>query len=319
MALAVAAGFLIWVLWRVPPPSGRILAQTSQDWGNIPFGDGVCAVVNNTWNRAAGGNGFEQSVFIEDLSANHSVGWRWNAPWRLLPTVVSQPQIVCGNKPWDPRVRPDDGFPFLAGRKRLKAAFDVQLHARGIYNMAFTVWAVSAIPASRRNITHEIMIWTASAWLSPAGRRVDSMTVNGITYEVYIEPHQTDASGQNANTWTYVAFVPSTAVLRGPLDITAFTDYLIRRGTLKADQYVTSLEFGNEVSMGTGVAEIREFAIRVDLPSQLTCDPAQLGQHVSYRDGVGPGSAEREIEFAIEREQLLAGRVLGRVRRDSPE
>jgi hypothetical protein len=264
IVLAIAASFVILALLRVPAPSGRILAQTSQDWGSIPFGDGVCAVVNNTWNRAGAGNGLEQSVFIEDLSAYRSVGWRWRAPLRLLPSVVSQPQIVCGNKPWDPRVRPGDGFPFLAGRKRLKTEFDVELRARGIYNMAFTVWAVSAIPAERRNITHEIMIWTASAWLSPAGRRVDSIAVNGVRYDVYIEPHQTDASGQNANAWTYVAFVPATEVIRGPLDITAFTDYLMQRGILKTDHYLTSLEFGNEVSMGTGIAEIRDFAIRID-------------------------------------------------------
>jgi hypothetical protein len=107
---------------------GRIVAQVSHDWGSIPFGTGVCALVNNTWNRAAAGNGFEQSVFIENISVQTAVGWRWRA-W---PAVVSQPQIVCGNKPWDPRIRPDDGLPFLAGKKRLKAKFDVGLRARSL-------------------------------------------------------------------------------------------------------------------------------------------------------------------------------------------
>jgi hypothetical protein len=264
IGLAVAIGFAVLVLLHAPAESGRIVTRTSSDWGTIPVGDGVCAVVNNTWNRAAAGARFEQSVFIEDLSGHPAFGWRWRVPWRVWPSVVSQPQIVCGNKPWDPRIRPDGGFPFRAGKKRLRVDFDVRLRARGVYNMAFTVWAVSAIPASRRNITHEIMIWTDSAWLSPAGRRVDSIAVNGIRFNVYIEPHQTDASGQNANTWTYVAFVPETMVRRGPLDLSGFTDYLQKRGTLTADHYLTSLEFGNEVSMGTGIAEIRDFAIRMN-------------------------------------------------------
>jgi len=108
------------------------------------------------------------------------------------------------------------------------------------------------------------MIWTASAWLSPAGRRVDSMEVNGVTYDVYMEPHQRDASGRNANTWIYVAFVPTKVVLRGPLDITAFTDYLLQHETLTTDHYLTSLELGNEVSVGTGIAEIRDFAITIE-------------------------------------------------------
>jgi len=139
IGLAVAAGFVILVFFRVPSASGRIVAQISHDWGSIPFGNGVCALVNNTWNRAAAGNGFEQSVFVENISGQSAVGWRWRAPWRAWPAVVSQPQIVCGNKPWDPRIRPDDGLPFLAGKKRLKANFDVRLRARGVYNMAFTL------------------------------------------------------------------------------------------------------------------------------------------------------------------------------------
>lgn len=264
IAFILVAGFvtLRWIR-RGPMISGRVLAQSSSDWDTIPFGNGECAVINNTWNRAAAGKGFEQSVFVEDVSGQQAVGWRWHAPWHLLPRVVSQPQIVCGNKPWDPKTRPDDGFPFRAGTKRLTADFDVRLRARGIYNMAFSLWGVSAIPASRNNITHEIMIWTAHSRQSPAGRPVDSMAVNGITYDVYIEPHQMDASGQNANTWTYVAFVPATPVLRGPLEISAFLEYLLRHGTLSADHYLTSVEFGNEVSEGTGLTEIRDFAITV--------------------------------------------------------
>lgn len=262
IAVALVAGFVtLRFLRRRPTESGRILAETSDDWGSIPFGNGECALVNNTWNRAAAGQGFEQSVFVEDVSGHSEVGWRWRAPWHLLPSVVSQPQIVCGNKPWDPKTRPDDGFPFLAGTKRLTVDFDVRLRARGVYNMAFSLWGVSAIPASRGDITHEIMIWTAHAWLSPAGQRVDSIAVNSVTYDVYIESHQRDASGQNANTWTYVAFVPTSPVLRGPLEISVFLDYLLRHGTLSAHHYLTSLEFGSEVSQGSGITEIRDFAI----------------------------------------------------------
>lgn len=247
----------------IPPLSGKVLAQTSQNWGAIPFGTGECAVVNNTWNSVAAGKGFEQSVFVADLSGKETIGWRWRAPWHLLPRVVSLPEIICGNKPWDPKARPDDGFPFRAGTKRLSADFEVSLRARGTYNMVFSLWAVSAIPASRKDITHEIMIWTDRSAQSPAGQRVDSMIVNGATYDVYIEQHQTDASGQNANTWTYVAFVAQKPVTHGPLDISAFIDYLLRRGTLNSSHYLTSLEFGNEISQGAGVTEIQGFAINI--------------------------------------------------------
>lgn len=127
--------------------------------------------------------------------------------------------------------------------------------------MAFSLWGVSGLPASRSNISHEIMIWTARDSQAPAGQRVDTFSVNGTTFDVYIEEHQRDASGRNANTWTYVAFVPAKPLWRGPLDISAFLDYLLRRGTLPANHYLTSVELGNEISQGTGITEIRDFAL----------------------------------------------------------
>src|SRR5271166_5716720 len=262
VALALVAGVVF--LNRtpaLPPISGQVRAQTSQEWGSIPFENGKCAVVNNTWNRAAAGKGFEQSVFLEDGSGKTIIGWRWRAPWHLLPRVVSQPEIVCGNKPWDPNTRSGGGFPFRAGSKRLSAEFDINVRARGVYNAVFSLWAVSAVPGSRKNITHEIMIWTDHAGQSPAGQREDSMNLDVTTYDVYVEKHQTDASGENANSWTYVAFVAQRPVSHGPIEIDAFVDYLLRRGTLHNTDYLTSLEFGNEISQGAGLTEIHDFAI----------------------------------------------------------
>jgi len=262
LVLAASVAFLR-LTSVMPQVSGVILAQTSQDWGSIPFAGGECAVVNNTWNKAAAGKGFEQSVFLEEVSGKKTIGWQWRAPWQLFPNVVSQPEIICGNKPWDPKTRTEAGFPFRAGTKRISAEFEVDLRARGVYNMVFSLWGVSDIQAPRKNITHEIMIWTDRAGQSPAGQRVDSMSVNGATYDVYLEEHQRDASGENANTWTYVAFVARKPSLRGPLDISAFIDYLLRRGTLNSTHYLTSLEFGNEVCHGVGVTEIQNFAINI--------------------------------------------------------
>ena len=56
--------------------------------------------------------------------------------------------------------------------------------------MVFSLWVVSAEPASRKNITHEIMIWTDRVGQSPAGQRADSMSVDGTTCDVYIEKHR---------------------------------------------------------------------------------------------------------------------------------
>jgi len=130
----------------MPQVSGVILAQTSQDWGSIPFAGGECAVVNNTWNKAAAGKGFEQSVFLEEVSGKKTIGWQWRAPWQLFPNVVSQPEIICGNKPWAQSPAPKRDSHFALEQNAYA------LSSRSTYaHVVFTTWfsACGACPIFR--------------------------------------------------------------------------------------------------------------------------------------------------------------------------
>lgn len=127
--------------------------------------------------------------------------------------------------------------------------------------MTFSLWAVSSLPASRSVITHEIMIWTANSDQSPGGAKRDVLTVDGIAYDVYVEENHADNSRTNSNRWMYVAFVPRTRLLNGHLDISFFIGYLLQKQMLTGKHYLTSLEFGNEVSAGIGIVEIRDFSL----------------------------------------------------------
>ncbi len=251
-----------WMAVRVlPPVSGNMQQVSSQDWARIEIPENSCSLVNNVWNKGAAGTGFEQQIFSEALDGNNVYGWRWRAPWHLAPRVVSQPQLVCGDKPWDEPLHLNSQFPFRAGSKKLTANFDTRLRATGTYNMAFSLWAVSSLPASRNVITHEIMIWTANKGQRPGGTKRNILIADGIVYDVYVEENHADNSGKNANHWTYVAFVPGQPVLAAHLDVSSFIDYLLQRRILTTNHYLTSLEFGNEVSEGSGIVEIRKFSL----------------------------------------------------------
>jgi len=244
-----------------PGVPGRILEESSQDWGRIIVADCHCALVNNVWNRAAAGGALRQEVFIEEVAGKRIAGWRWSSPWHLIPRVVSQPQLVCGDKPWDTPSHLRTDFPFRAGSKRLTAGFKASLRGSGVYNMTFTMWAVSSLPQSMSAITHEIMIWTVNHGQVPAGSPHGALDVNGTTYDVYVEKKHADASGANANVWMYVAFVARRPVLNGPLDLDAFVAYLLQQGLLTEDDFLTSVELGNEVSQGAGIVELQDFSL----------------------------------------------------------
>ena len=262
--------FLTLLLWNqlrplppLPQPAGVVEKEETKAWARIPVAGTACFVQNNVWNTRSG-NSLQQSVFQENLQGREVAGWRWRARGNFLPAVLSQPQVVCGDKPWDQPLHLDSNFPFRAGSRKLTADFDVQLRANGIYNMTFSLWGVSTVPASCDVITHEIMIWTARSWLSPAGKKIGSLDVNGATWDVYLEPGHADASGSTKQTWTYIAFVAHRPVVRGPLELTAFTDWMLRHHLLTRDHYLTSVEFGNEVSSGTGIVELRRFQLHFD-------------------------------------------------------
>lgn len=254
--------FAGWALAKIPQPSGKIIAESDLDGGRIVVG-GRYIVANNCWNRGAANGAGKQRIFLEDIEGKKVFGWQWS--WSGMNSVVAYPEVICGTKPWDP---PAAGLipelPFKVGSKRMTVDFDISLKASGSYNMAFSLWAVSKLPATSGAITHEIMIWNVDRGVTPAGSSRGALKVGDVSYDVYVSPGHSDASGKSSHSWTYIAFVAKRSVLRGPLDITAFTDYLTAKNILDNNLYITSLELGNEVVSGTGLLEIADFNVRIE-------------------------------------------------------
>jgi len=251
----------------LPHPSGRVTAWSAAEWSHLPADEERCFLVNNAWNRGAAGVHFAQEIFDENVAGNRAVGWRWRSPWQISSSIVSYPEMICGNKPWD---QPMGAFPGLPlhpeanpGSKRLIADYNIRLQATGVYNLAFSLWAVSNLPPSPATIRCEAMIWIANSGQKPAGTLRGTINVQGTDYDVWINDHQHDNSGANKNEWTYVAFVARRPVLRGPLDLGAFVDDLRQRGILTPAQWLTDVELGNEVAEGAGITEIQDFALRL--------------------------------------------------------
>lgn len=169
----------------LPAPRGKITRAASQDWDRIPLAEAGCRLVNNVWNKAASAGALKQEIFVEELDGRTIPGWRWSTPPRFIPLVVSQPQIVCGDKPWDTPVRARSDLPFRAGSQRLTVDYAANLRASGVYNLSFTMWATAG-PSEVAGITHEIMIWVAHNGQRPAGRIRGSVEIDGGTFAVWV-------------------------------------------------------------------------------------------------------------------------------------
>ena len=260
------AGLWVYSLRPLPPmpaATGHRILWAANEWAQIPADGERCILANNVWNKGRADVNFEQEVFVEELNGKPALGWRWRSPWQMRPAIIAYPELICGNKPWDQPIGSYIGLPFHPGQKQLSADYKIHLQATGSYNMAFELWAVSQLPPDPASIHAEVMIWLANSGQRPSGIYRGSLSTGGVSYDLYINEHQHDASGTAKNEWIYVAYVARTAQLSGPLNFSPFLDDLRQRQILNSNQWITNVELGNEVADGAGIAEVQDFALHI--------------------------------------------------------
>jgi hypothetical protein len=270
LVVAVLAGLALLSAWlRTERPLGPqpripgVVRENAEAWGRIVVAESGCVLINNFWNARATRGRLQQRVFVAERGGKSVVGWAWRSPWQLVPAVVSYPEIACGDKPWDEPLGLSQAFPFAVGSRRLSVDYDARIAATGTHNLTFTLWVVSALPAARGVVSHEIMVWIANEGQRPAGTPRGKIALGSAEFDVFIEQRQRDNSGANANRWTYVAVVAQRPVLRGPLDLSPLLEFLLHEGVLSRRNFVTSLELGSEVSEGAGSVELTGFSVTV--------------------------------------------------------
>ncbi len=59
------------------------------------------------------------------------------------------------------------------------------------------------------------------------------------------------------------AFVAREPILKGPLDLSGFVDYLVDQGILTKDLHIASVELGNEIIEGKGIVHISDYRLTI--------------------------------------------------------
>lgn len=237
--------------------------ELSADWASLQIAPGY-VLVNNVWNKDAADGPYKQSIFLES-GPNPAFGWTWQWPSAHGP-VVSYPEVIYADKPWDAPRPPMPGFPFKAGTKRMVVDYDISLEATGVYDLAFEFWPTNDFPGKKENIAGEVMVWIAKGGdkFFPTGVVVGTLDVSGHTFDIYVNKEHTDASGVNSEKWLYMALQSREPILKGPLDFGVIIDYLLEKKMMTKDQWIIGLELGNEVQTGKGKCTVRNYKVTVD-------------------------------------------------------
>jgi hypothetical protein len=220
---------------------------------------------NNQWGSGKEREKFEQCLLERTAAGRTERGWTWNWPG-TNSSVFAYPEIIFGWKPWTGGRSTDHRFPLrLSEMQHLVIEYDVETTATGSYNLAPEVWLVSGrsgagVP-NPSSISAEIMFWVEAAGVAqPGGAVVDRPQVGGINYELW----QLDNAGDNGTGgWRLLSFKWPATERAGTVPVDELMRYLMKKGLVNPAHYIAGVEFGNEISGGTGTTWVKKLAVEV--------------------------------------------------------
>lgn len=214
---------------------------------------------NNTWGKGTLTE-WSQCVGLR-MGSDGSLAARWTWDWPTAGTnVKSYPEIIFGQKPGGPSTSAD--LPKqVSALSEVLISYDYSTDRTGSGNLAFDFWLTDTGDPSTWGvppIKTEIMIWLESfGSMAPGGRWQERVTIDGIEYSLYTAKNWGDG-------WDYVAFVrtkPDPG--SGSIDLVSFLDYMQSKELITGEEYVASVEFGNEIVGGKGETILNQFAVSV--------------------------------------------------------
>lgn len=260
VSLSVLVPFLLysWFLGRSDPQIVESFCAQHNcqctDWYRSSVGS--YTVENNVWNKGEDQQ-YRQCVALQAADPGVSAGWAWNWPGTRF-NVLAYPNLMYGKNPWLPSTSPK--LPVRIGELGcLQVDFDVVQAGSGKGNLAFDLWLTREAASQPADISGEIMIWLSRQGFKPAGSRLDRVELGGETVDFYMKENHQPSEG---SAWTFYAFVYPKDFTHGRLDLREVLDYLVANGYVNGDEYLASIQLGNEVVSGYGQTWIRQYEVR---------------------------------------------------------
>jgi len=225
---------------------------------------GPYMIENNLWNKRDATR-YSQCVSLTDAgkgAVTAVLDWSWT----VKPDGIrAYPELIYGQKPWNASTTP--ALPRVIDSLQavsVGTGFTQTRDAAANGNLAFDIWLTSSNqrPAGSDHlpIKVELMIWLdAFGGAVPAGAVIGSVDIGGTTWDVY----RTTATW-GPEPWLYVAYkarsLPASPL---QLDVLAFLRNLKQRGSITGQEWLASIEVGNEIVAGKGTTTFSNFSVSV--------------------------------------------------------
>ncbi|MFI5306016.1 MAG: hypothetical protein ACHQ53_01610 [Polyangiales bacterium] len=185
--------------------------------------------------------------------------------WNAASYKVSQTMYICDYGNWYvianmnddkgdgavktyPNVHEDfNSSPKISSFGTISSRFGHKGPHVGIYEFAYDIW-LNGIASSGST---EVMIWTDNYKQVPSGSKLDTVTFDGQSYDVY-------------KSGSYIAFVDTTNVTSGTVNLLSFFNYVIGKGWIPATSTLGAIDYGVELVSTNGADatfEVDDFSL----------------------------------------------------------
>ena len=232
---AVAGAFVLGMLGVASPAQAT---TTCEPFGSITMGK--YWLNNNTWGASSGTG---QQCIWDTSQSGSTIAWGTNWNWSGQSSQVKSFDSSVLGWHWGWK-NSGTGLPVqLSANRSVSSGWRFQPPSSGTFNVAYDLW-LHTIPNPdwSNQPSDEVMIWLYRAGgAGPLGTRVATVNIAGTNWDLY----------EGNIGWQVHSFVRTSNTTSVSLNLRDFLNYLRSRG-LSSSKYLTSVEAGTEVFVGSG-------------------------------------------------------------------
>lgn len=213
-------------------------ATTCEPFGAIVMGK--YWLNNNLWGHDSGSG----SQCISDTRSGSTIGWNTTWNWSGQSNQVKSFDSAVLGWHWGWRTGGTELPVQLSANRDVFTDWRYRVSGGGTMNVAYDLWLHSIPnPDWPNNPTDEVMIWLyRSGGAGPLGTFQGTVTIAGTNWDLY----------RGNIGWNVFSFVRRSNTTAATLHLQDFLNNLVSRGWMSNTKYLSSIQAGTEVFIGSG-------------------------------------------------------------------
>jgi hypothetical protein len=238
-------------------------------FNNVSLGD--YTVFNNDWDvpntNLVIGTNFTQQISYNSNDLNSNVVMSWNYPEVQAPDFVyGYPEVIWGGQYGGIGPGTRAFATQVSNISSLVANYNVSISGEtNKFDVGMEIWTTNGPPSQAGvAITNEIMVKvhgpTANGLTDGPGTTVSNaqLGISGGGTSIEVVHPVTEASG---SAGTFVTIDTTSDVLSGQINFATILNSLVAEGIVNSNNYVSGVELGSEMLMGSGSLTVNNFSV----------------------------------------------------------